>query len=102
MVCKLWLKHSWLEEMMFEAWDENVQQEQQEQEGEQDHASFDDSDRFEDESICSFETESSSNNNWQGWKKPPPPTGSGPSPQPLRTLMSISGKLTHRNFSILH
>ena len=76
-------------EMMFEAWYENAP-EHQEQEVEQDHASFDDSDRFEDESICSFETESSSNNNWQGWKKPPPANGSGPSPQPQRALLTIS------------
>ena len=38
---------------------------------EQDRFSFEDSDRFEEDSLCSWvsEAESVSNNNWRGWRK---------------------------------
>lgn len=36
-----------------------------------DHFSFDDSDRFEEDSICTWSSEPESMcNNWRGWKKP--------------------------------
>ena len=36
-----------------------------------DHMSFDDSDRFEEDSLCSWGSEPESLcNNWRGWKKP--------------------------------
>uniref|UniRef100_A0A1A9W8J5 Uncharacterized protein n=1 Tax=Glossina brevipalpis TaxID=37001 RepID=A0A1A9W8J5_9MUSC len=36
-----------------------------------DHFSFDDSDRFEEDSLCSWSSEPESlYNNWRGWKKP--------------------------------
>lgn len=38
---------------------------------EDDHFSFDDSDRFEEDSICTWSSEPESMcNNWRGWKKP--------------------------------
>ena len=37
----------------------------------EDHYSFEDSDRFEDDSICSWSSEQESLlNNWRGWKRP--------------------------------
>lgn len=47
------------------------QQQQQQQNEECDRYSFDDSDRFEEDSLCSWSSEPESLcNNWRGWKRP--------------------------------
>lgn len=78
---------------MFEAWDEGAP-EHVDQEAEQDRVSFDDSDRFEEDSICSYLSEAESCNNWQGWKKAVAATnGAVSSPLPLKPGQpAISGK----------
>ncbi|OQV21645.1 Zinc finger SWIM domain-containing protein 8 [Hypsibius exemplaris] len=73
---------------MFEAWDEGAPEQEADQ---QDRASFDDSDRFDGDSICSYLSEAESAcNNWQGWKKSTSASGgvtASPLPQRIPPLL---------------
>jgi hypothetical protein len=52
-------------------WNNNGQQQPPPATEESEHYSFEDSDRFEEDSLCSWSSEPESVcNNWRGWKKP--------------------------------
>lgn len=58
-----------------------------------DQFSFEDSDRFEEDSLCSWvsEAESVCNNNWRGWKKSSSgPPVAGPTTAPVGSLAGSS------------
>ena len=59
----------------------------------EDRFTFDDSDRFEDESMCSYSSEPESvYNNWRGWKRS----------EPKGTMYNASSKRTSEGKQLMH
>lgn len=93
---------TWSAYMMFEAWDDAAVE--LEQDAEQDPGSFEDSDRFEEDSICSWLSEAESLcTNWRGWKKCSSGSAQGSSPQPQKfsALSSTAGMWSVSRFIAL-
>jgi hypothetical protein len=56
--------------------------------------SFEDSDRFEEDSLCSWSSEPESVcNNWRGWKRPPNAGQAPPAPNAVPRRSLLGGKL---------